>query len=103
MVPPAMAAWYTWPDEDIRLHKEHACFQYACELETDIRLFTYVQYLFFKQWKRIRSYAHDHGVGIFGDMPIYVALDSADVWAHPKNYQLDGRNNPIEVAAAIRI
>ena len=93
-----MTAWRTWPDEDIRLHKEHACRQYARELDDDMRLFTYVQYLFFNQWKRLRSYARDRGVGIFGDMPIYVALDSADVWAHPKNYQLDERNDPIEVA-----
>jgi len=46
----------------------------------------------------LRSYAHERGVGIFGDMPIYVALDSADVWAHPENYQLDERNNPTKGA-----
>ena len=93
-----MAAWYTWPDEGIRLHRQDACLHYRLELASDVRLFTFVQYLFFKQWNELRSYAHDHGVGIFGDMPIYVALDSADVWAHPENYQLDERNYPIEVA-----
>ena len=94
----SMGAWYTWPDEDIRLHKHDACLRYRRELAADVQLFTYVQYLFFKQWDGLRSYAHDHGVGIFGDMPIYVALASADVWAHPENYQLDERNNPVEVA-----
>ena len=94
----AMAAWYAWPDEHIRLHKSDACRRYARELDDDVRLFTYIQYLFFSQWESLRAYAHDRGVGIFGDMPIYVALDSADVWAHPKNYQLDERNNPTQVA-----
>ena len=93
-----MAPWYAWPDERIRLHEERACKRYARELDADVRLFTFVQYLFFCQWEQMRSYAHDRGVGIFGDMPIYVALDSADVWAHPKNYQLDEHNNPTEVA-----
>jgi len=93
-----MAPWYTWPDEDVRLHKPDACRRLARELDDDVRLFTYVQYLFFKQWDALRAYAHDHGVSIFGDMPIYVALDSADVWAHPENYQLDERNNPVQVA-----
>ena len=94
----SMAAWYTWPDEDIRLHRLDACARYGNELASDVRLFTYVQYLFFMQWESLRSYAHAHGIGIFGDMPIYVALDSADVWAHPENYQLDERNNPVKVA-----
>ena len=93
-----MAGWLEWPDESIRLHCQDACQRYARELEDDVRLFTYVQYLFFTQWAELRSYAHKRGVGIFGDMPIYVALDSADVWAHPENYQLDERNNPVEVA-----
>lgn len=93
-----MASWYTWPDEDIRLHDADACRRYAHELDDDVRLFTYVQYLFFRQWEALRAYAHERGVGIFGDMPIYVALDSADVWAHPENYQLDERNNPARVA-----
>ena len=93
-----MAPWYAWPDEDIRLHDPAAIERYSVELEADVRLFTYVQYLFFAQWASLRAYAHDRGVGIFGDMPIYVALDSADVWAHPENYQLDERNNPVEVA-----
>ena len=93
-----MAAWRAWPDEAIRLHRADACERYAQELDADVRLFAYVQYLFFAQWAELRAYAHERGVRIFGDMPIYVALDSADVWAHPENYQLDERNNPVEVA-----
>ena len=93
-----MAPWYEWPDEQIRLHKREATARYARELEPDVRLFTYIQYLFFGQWEDLRAYAHSRNVRIFGDMPIYVALDSADVWAHPKNYQLNEHNNPVEVA-----
>ena len=93
-----MVAWYEWPDEGARMHQEDALSRYARELDADVRLFTYVQYLFYRQWAALRAYAHERGVGIFGDMPIYVALDSADVWAHPKNYQLDELNNPVEVA-----
>ena len=93
-----MAPWYEWPSEDIRLHEQAAIERYSVELDADVRLFTYVQYLFFAQWNNLRTYAHDRGVRIFGDMPIYVALDSADVWAHPNNYQLDECNNPTEVA-----
>lgn len=93
-----MAAWYDWPDEEARLHRQVALERYGRELDRDIRLFTYVQYLFYRQWMELRRYANDRGIGIFGDMPIYVALDSADVWAHPENYQLDERNNPCEVA-----
>ena len=93
-----MVAWYEWPDEAARMHRQDTLERYARELDADVRLFTYVQYLFFRQWESMRAYAHERGVGIFGDMPIYVALDSADVWAHPKNYQLDERNNPVQVA-----
>lgn len=93
-----LAAWYEWPDVEARLHKPDALARYARELDADVRLFTYEQYLFFKQWSALRAYARERGVGIFGDMPIYVALDSADVWAHPANYQLDERNNPTRVA-----
>ena len=93
-----MAPWYEWPDEDVRLHRPDACERYRTELACDVRLFVYVQYLFFAQWADLRAYAHERGVRIFGDMPIYVAMDSADVWAHPQNYMLDERNNPVRVA-----
>lgn len=92
------SAWYEWPDTEARLHRKGALERYAQELDADARLFTYAQYLFFRQWTALRVYARKRGIRMFGDMPIYVALDSADVWAHPKNYQLDGRNMPTEVA-----
>lgn len=94
----AMACWLDWPDEDIRLRKPAAMEKYRAELAEDIRLFTYIQYLFFKQWSDLREYAHEQGIGIIGDMPIYVALDSVDVWANPDCFQLDEKGFPTEVA-----
>ena len=76
-----MVAWTEWPDEDIRLHRPAAVERYRKELAEDIRLFTYIQYLFYRQWDALRAYAHSKGVGIIGEMHIYVAMDSADVWA----------------------
>ena len=93
-----MVAWTEWPDEDIRLHRPAAVERYRKELAEDIRLFTYIQYLFYRQWDALRAYAHSKGVGIIGDMPIYVAMDSADVWAEPGSFQLDEKNVPTEVS-----
>ena len=93
-----MSAWTEWPDEDIRLRRPEAVARYREELADDIRLFTYIQYLFFRQWEALQAYAHEKGIGIIGDLPIYVAMDSADVWADPRAFQLDERNVPAEVA-----
>lgn len=93
-----MAAWNEWPDEDARLRKPEALKRYASELKDDIDYYIYVQHLFFKQWEALRTYAHARGVKILGDMPIYVAMDSADVWANPQCFQLDEKNVPYEVA-----
>ena len=93
-----MVAWTEWPDEDIRLRKAAAVARYTKELAEDIDLFVYIQYLFFAQWQALRAYAHEKGIGIIGDLPIYVAMDSADVWADPNSFQLDEKNVPKEVA-----
>ncbi len=91
------SAWTEWP-EDIRLHRPEAVKSYGSMLRGDVRIHSYIQYLFCRQWKALRSYAHEHGIGIIGDMPIYVPLDSADVWAEPEFFRLDGKNMPVEVA-----
>ncbi len=92
-----MKAWTEW-DEDIRMRTPDAMARYTDLLREDIELFTYIQFLFFKQWKQLRAYAKKNGIGIIGDLPIYVALDSADVWSDPKSFRLDEKNVPIEVA-----
>lgn len=93
-----MASWTEWEDEEIRLHKPEAIEKYSALLKDDIELFEYIQYLFFLQWNKLKAYAKENGIGIIGDMPIYVAMDSADVWASPKFFQLDEKNVPKEVA-----
>jgi len=93
-----MAAWTQWPDEAARLRDPEALERYRAELADDVELYTYIQFLFFSQWETLKAYAHDKGVGIIGDLPIYVALDSADVWANPGQFQLDGDNFPTHVA-----
>lgn len=92
-----MRAWTEW-EEDIRLRRPEAVERYRRELAEDVELFTYIQYLFFRQWENLRAYAREKGIGIIGDLPIYVAMDSADVWADPKSFQLDERNVPKEVS-----
>ena len=93
-----MKAWTEWPDEVIRLRKNGAVERYQVLLADDVRLFTYIQYLFYQQWDALRAYAKKQGVGLIGDLPIYVAMDSADVWADPKCFQLDEKNVPTAVA-----
>lgn len=93
-----MKAWIDWPDADIRQRKPGAIEKYRERLSKDVRLFTYIQYLFFKQWDALRAYAAKQGIGLIGDLPIYVAMDSADVWADPKQFQLDENNTPTAVA-----
>ena len=93
-----MKAWTEWEDADIRLRKKEALEIYRDKLAEEVELFIYIQYLFFKQWDALRAYAKERNVGIIGDMPIYVAMDSADVWAEPHWFQLDEKNVPREVA-----
>lgn len=93
-----MAAWYNWPDEGIRLRTPEAAQKHSRLLKDEVEFFEYIQFIFFRQWEQLRSYAHQKGVSIMGDLPIYVALDSADVWSEPSCFLLDEDNIPLEVA-----
>ncbi len=93
-----MKSWLDWPDEDIRVRKSEAVAAYTEKLQEDIRFFTYLQYLFYRQWNALREYIHSLGIQIIGDLPIYVAMDSADVWAEPEFFQLGEGNVPTEVS-----
>ena len=66
--------------------------------EASLKLWQFTQYQFFKQWASVKEYANRRGISIIGDIPIYVALDSSDVWAAPEQFQLDQRNRPTSVA-----
>lgn len=90
-------AWYQWPvafrDRDsAALDKLH----YERKEALDIRRFS--QFLFFQQWQALKDYANERGVLLFGDMPIFVAHDSADVWANPELFTLDKEGQPESVA-----
>ena len=93
-----LAGWTQWPDEDIRLHKPEAVEKYGWELKEEVDFYVFMQFLFFRQWEALRAYAREAGVQFIGDIPIYVAMDSADVWSAPQYFQLDGENVPTEVS-----
>ena len=92
-----MSAWSEWP-EDIRLHHRDAVARWRAKLREDVELFTYIQFLFYKQWSELKEYINDLGIHIIGDLPIYVAMDSADVWAEPEMFKLDKHGAPTEVS-----
>ena len=90
--------WLAWP-EDIRFRKKEAVESYREELKDEIDFWKFLQYKFYQQWGKLRAYANEQGISIIGDIPIYVALDSADVWTHPELFLLDEENlTPLKVA-----
>jgi 4-alpha-glucanotransferase len=90
-------SWIEW-DEDIRLRKPKAMSAYGEKLKKEIDFYCYQQYLFSTQWLALKDYANKKGISIVGDIPIYVAFDSADTWANPELFQLDKDNVPTGVA-----
>ena len=91
------APWYQWEDS-LKFRQPDAIWQARQELKNEIRFYCFQQYLFYTQWNSLRSYAHDAGVQIIGDVPIYVPYDSADVWSSPEFFQLDEALTPTAVA-----
>ena len=79
-------------DEDIRLRRPEAIEAYKERLAGEVNFYQFLQFEFFLQWNQLREYAGEHGVKIIGDIPIYVALDSADTWAHPELFELDEKS-----------
>lgn len=90
--------WSTWEDEDIRLHKPEAVAWYREELKEQCRYYEYLQFVFFTQFRRWKAYAGEQGIKIIGDLPIYVAFDSADAWSGANLFQFDENNRPLGVA-----
>ena len=89
--------WKLWAD-DIKLRWGPAMDYYREELYFDIEFQQYMQFKFYEQWMQLKAYANKKGIQIIGDIPIYVAMDSADTWAHPELFQLDEENVPVAVA-----
>ena len=90
-------SWEKW-DEPLRLRNADAISRAKETLNGDVRYHAFVQYQFKKQWLYLKKYANDKGVEIIGDAPIYVSLDSADVWANHHMFQLDENAVPTEIA-----
>lgn len=90
-------SWFQWP-AGVRLRKPEALKEARQELAEELTFWKGVQYLFFHQWEQIKQLANRNGITIIGDLPIYVAGDSADVWASPEQFQLDEDGLPVEVA-----
>ena len=89
--------WQKW-SVSLMMRLPEIMASYRQELAEEIKFQQFQQYLFFRQWKALRSYANDKGIRIIGDVPIYVPLDSADVWANPQLFQLDSSCRPKMVA-----
>lgn len=87
-----------WPDRAARLREPEAIEQYRALLSDRIDRHLFAQYLFERQWAALKAYAAGKGVRLFGDLPIYTAADSADVWTHPELFKLDEERRPVKVA-----
>lgn len=92
-----MKCWFEWPDA-IRKREPQAVAEYSERLKDEIDYWIFIQYLFFKQWDALREYAKKNEIDFIGDIPIYVAMDSADVWSEPEFFQLDQNLMPKEVS-----
>lgn len=90
--------WYEWPENLRRWEPKLVTVGVEYAGYEGYQFHCFVQYLFFKQWDALRAYAHKNGISIIGDVPIYVPLDSADVWSDPGLFQLDEQLNPTVVA-----
>lgn len=89
--------WLQW-DKDIRYRKKAAVEKYQKKLEEEIGFWEFCQFKFYQQWNRLKKYANKQKVRLIGDIPLYVSMDSADVWAHSDLFQLDERKRPTRIA-----
>ena len=85
-------------DEEIRLREKKAIAKFSKELSEEIECYKFQQFLFQNQWISLKKYANKKGIELIGDIPIYVAFDSADTWANPELFQLDSKGYPTAVA-----
>jgi len=90
-------SWVDWPDE-YRLHNAEALTSYKRDNEPQITSICWQQYCLYQRWNEIREYAHSLNILLFGDMPIFIAHDSADTWMKPDSFLLDDNSQPTAVA-----
>jgi 4-alpha-glucanotransferase len=92
-----MAGWHTWP-RDLRLRDSAALEAARADLADEIAFIQFVQWCFQRQWMELRRYANERGIRVVGDIPIFVAEDSADVWGSQNQFQLDAEGRAQVVA-----
>lgn len=90
-------SWSLW-DEAVRLREEGALDQLRSRLAAEVGFYAFLQMKFQEQWSRLKAYANEQGIRMIGDIPIYVAFDSADSWSHPELFQFDTDRKPVAVA-----
>lgn len=90
-------AWLSW-EKQYRMPTKRVKKQLTNLLQEEIRYYYFVQFIFHKEWFALKEYANENGVSIVGDMPLFVSLDSADVWANQGLFQLDSKGYPTVVA-----
>lgn len=90
-------AWFEW-EWQLKVREQWALDEAREKYAEDISFYKMLQYLFFKQWHELKDYVNEKGIEIIGDVPIYVAGDSADVWANPGQFYLNENLDPIDVA-----
>ncbi len=89
--------WVEW-EPDLAMRQPDALSLARRELADEIELVKFEQFLFFREWASVRDHAHRRGISLIGDLPIFVAADSADVWSHPELFDLDRDGRPRSVA-----
>ena len=87
-------AWNQWP-EDIRRREKNATSHWVAHLRQEMDFEIFLQYVFFTQWSAVLRKAHEAGILLIGDIPLYVSLDSADAWVEPRLFQLDADYKPV--------
>ena len=91
------ASWDVWEDE-LKYRNPEKLKRYEEKYCDRILFYKFMQFIFYQQWYELKKYAKDNGISIIGDIPIYVAFDSADSWASPELFQFDSERNPVSVA-----
>lgn len=93
-----MISWIEWPDKEIRFREKEAIEKYTNELKKEIDFYSFTQFLFYKQYYKLKEYANKCDIKIIGDIPIYVPLDSVECWSDPKSFELDDEYIPTIVS-----
>ncbi len=92
-----LTSWNAW-EENIRRRQPEALEHWSKKLGNEIRGYKYQQFQFFKQWHELKKYCNERGIKLIGDIPIFVASDSAEVWSHPEMFYLDDSGRPMVIS-----